>query len=99
VYGSKQASLNWFEKLRHGLVDQGFTPSKIDPCLNLKENIVLLTYADDCIIISPSKESIDCLILAMQSGPENFKLTDEGDVNNFLDVDITRLDGNSFELS
>jgi hypothetical protein len=43
--------------------------------------MVLLTYVDDCIIISPSKESINHLILSMQSGPENFKLTDEGDVN------------------
>ena len=83
LYGLKQASLNWFEKLKQGLVDQGFTPSKINPCLYLKENIVLLTYVDDCIIISPLKESIDHRILSMQSGPENFKLTVEGVVNKF----------------
>ena len=35
----------------------------------------------------------------MQSGPENFKLTDKGGVNKFLGVKITRLDDNSFELS
>ena len=35
----------------------------------------------------------------MQSGPENFKLTDEGEVNNFLGIEITRLNDNSFELS
>jgi len=35
----------------------------------------------------------------MQSGPENFKLTDEGGVNKFSGVEITRLDDNSFELS
>ena len=58
LYGLKQASLNWFEKLKQGLMDRGFTPSEIDPCLYLKENMVLLTYVDDCIIISPSRDSI-----------------------------------------
>ena len=57
LYGLKQASLNWFEKLKQGLKDWVFTPSEIDPCLYLKENMVLLTYINDCIIISPSKES------------------------------------------
>jgi hypothetical protein len=99
LYGLKQASLNWFKKLKLGLIDRGFTPSEINPCLYLKENMVLLTYFNNCIIISPSKESIDRLILSMQSGPENFKLTVEGDVNKFLGVDITRLDNNSFKSS
>ena len=99
LYGLKQASLNWFEKLKQGLIDRGFKPSEIDPCLYLKENMVLLTYVDDCIIISPSKENIDRLVRSMQQGPENFKLTDEGDVNKFLGVEITKLDDHSFELS
>jgi len=35
----------------------------------------------------------------MQSGPENFKLTDKGGVNKFLGVEITCLNYNSFNLS
>jgi hypothetical protein len=33
--GLKQASLNWFEKLKlkQGLIDCGFKPSAINPCL------------------------------------------------------------------
>ena len=80
-------------------MNRGFTPSEIDPCLYLKENMVLLTYVNNCIIISPSCDSIDCLISSMQSGPENFKLTDKGGVNKFLGVKITRLGDNSFEMS
>ena len=99
LYGLKQTSLNWFKKLKQGLTDRGFTPSEIDPCLYLKENMVLFTYVDNCIIISPSRDSIDHLISSMQSGPENFNLTDKGGVNKFLGVKITRLDDNSFELS
>ncbi len=61
--------------------------------------MVLLTYIHDCIIVSPSRDSIDRLISSMQSSPGNFKLTDEGGVNDFLSVKITRLDDYSFKLS
>jgi hypothetical protein len=81
LYGLKQASLNWFDKFKKGLMDQGFKPSGIDPCLYLKHNMALLSYVDNCIIISPSMASIDCLIASMHNGLENFKLTDEGNVN------------------
>ena len=83
LYGLKQASLNWFEKLKQGLTDRGFRPSAIDPCLYLKVNMILLTYVDDCIIFSPSKESIDRLIRSMHDGPKNIKLIDEGNMNKF----------------
>jgi histone deacetylase 1/2 len=99
LYGFKQASLNWFEKLKQGLTDRGFSPLAIDPCLYLKANMILLTYVDDCIIFSPSKESIDPLVCSMHDGPENFKLTDEGNVNKFLGIEITKLDSSSFELA
>ena len=99
LYGLKQASLNWFEKLKQGLTDRGFCPLEIDPCLYLKQNMILLTYVDNCIIFSPSMQSIDCLVQSMHDSPENFKLTDEGEVNKFLGVEITKIGKNSFELA
>lgn len=54
-------------------------------------NMILLTCVNDCIIFSPSMESINHLVK-----PENFKLTDEGNVNKFLGIEITKID--SFEL-
>jgi hypothetical protein len=99
LYGLKQASLNWFVKLKQGLTDWGFHPLEINPCLYLKHNMVLLTYIDDCIIISPAMESIKHLVKSMQNGPENFKLTNEGDVNKFLGIEITKHRSLSFELS
>jgi hypothetical protein len=98
-YGLKQASLNWFEKLKQGLTDQGFCPLEIDPCLYLKQNMILLNYVDNCIIFSPSMQSINRLVKSMHDGPENFKLTDEGDVNKFLGIEITKIGKNSFELA
>jgi hypothetical protein len=60
--------------------------------------MVLLTYINDCIIISPSQESINHLITLMQNGQENFKLTNEGNVNKFLGTETTKLDKNMFKL-
>ena len=99
LYGLRQASLNWFEKLKQGLTDRRFKPSRIDPCLYLNHNMVLLTYVDDCIIIGPSKASINRFVTSMQSGPKNFKLTDKEDINKFLGIEITKLGPDSFELS
>jgi len=61
--------------------------------------MILLTYVNDCIIFSRSKEFIDRLVCSMHNGSENFKLTDEGDVNKFLGIEITKLDSSPFELA
>ncbi len=98
LYGLKQASLNWFEKLKQGLTDCGFFPSEIDPCLYLKQNMFLLTYVNDYIIFSSLMELIDRLVRSMHEGPNNFKLTNEGDVNKFLGIEITKISSLSFEL-
>jgi len=57
-----------------------------------------LVYVDDCIVVSPDVKVIDRFVLSMQSGNENFQLTDEGDLARFLGVEITRHDDGSIEL-
>ena len=99
LYGLKQGSYNWYEKLKKGLTDRGFVPSKIDPCLYLKKGMIVLTYVDDCIIVGESMTDIDAFVKSMQNGPENFILTDEGDIDKFLGIDIKQLAPNKFELT
>jgi hypothetical protein len=43
MYGLKQASLNWFEKLKQGLIDRRFHPSAINPCLYFKNGMIIIT--------------------------------------------------------
>jgi hypothetical protein len=86
-------------KLKQGLIDRGFTPSQIDPCLYLKDGMIILTYVDDCIIVGTSMKSIDRLIESMQKGPEGFILTDEGDIDKFLGIEIRHLEQNKFEIA
>jgi hypothetical protein len=99
LYGLKQASLNWFEKLKQGLIDRGFHPSAIDPCLYFKKGMIIITYLDDCIIVSNSMKDINTSVESMKDGPEGYVLTDEGDIHKFLGIEIKEITKNKFELS
>ena len=74
-------------------------PSVIDPCFYVKDGMMILNYVDDCIIAGRIMKDIDSFIYSMQHGSENFILTDEGDVNKFLGIEITHNKDYSFEMS
>ncbi len=99
LHGLKQASLNWFEKLKQGLIDHGFHPSAIDPCLYFKKGMIIITYVNNCIIVGNSMKDINTFIKSMKDGPKGYVLTDEGDINKFLGIEIKEITGNNFELS
>ena len=61
LYGLKQASHNWYKKLKQSLLDQDFTPSKINLCIFMKDGMLLLVNVDDCIILADSEACIDVL--------------------------------------
>ena len=46
-----------------------------------------------------SMQHIDQFVKSMQNGPENFILTDEGDIDKFLGINIKQIYDNKFELS
>ena len=88
LYGLKQAGLNWFDKLRKGLEDRGFVQSKIDPCVFMRHDCIIVTYVDDCIMFVKDIKVADTLVKSLQEGPEKFDFTDEGSVHNYLGVEI-----------
>jgi hypothetical protein len=91
LYGFEQASLNWFKTLKQGLIDRGFHPLAINPCLYLKKGMIIITYVDDCIIISNSMKDINTFATSMKAGPEEYVVTDEGDINKFLGIEIKEI--------
>ena len=95
----KQGSYNWYEKLKKSLVDRGFKLSDIDPGLYIGNGMIILTYVDDCIIVGPSMENINRFVDSMKNGDKNFVLTNEGDINKFLGIEITQLDDKIFKIS
>jgi hypothetical protein len=62
LYGCKQAARNWFQHLNLGLQSQGFIQSKIDPCLYLRSDCIMVVYTDDCLIFAKDEHTINQLI-------------------------------------
>ena len=40
LYGSMTAHRLWYEKILQGLIDRGFVPSKMDPCLFISPTVL-----------------------------------------------------------
>ena len=98
LYGLKQSGLNWYEKLKHGLVKRNFVPSKVDPCVFILERLIVLTYVDDCIIMGKMEDDIKDLYKSLSEGDENYDFTDEGDLKKYLGVEFTRNKDGTMEL-
>ena len=81
--------------LRTGLKSQGFKESVVDPYVFLRNNMIVLCYVDDCILLSPSKGVIEEFILSLKNGPENFVFSDEGAIYTYLGVKFSKLDDGS----
>ncbi len=90
LYGLKQASANWYDMLKKALGDRGFKESSSDPCVFLKQDMIVLVYVDDCILVGRNASIIADFIESLKKGPENFIFTDEGKLNKYLGVDIRR---------
>jgi hypothetical protein len=62
INGTKQGALLWFSLLETVLIDFGFTPSKVEPCLFIKTTdgiiVYALVYVDDILIVSNRHEEI-----------------------------------------
>ena len=88
LYGQKQAGRIWNKHLHKGLIATGFKQSQVDECLYYRGTTVFLVYVDDGILIGPDMEDIQSIIKQLRS--LNYDITDEGDLKDYLGVDIQR---------
>jgi len=96
LYGTCQASANWFVLLKDGLLKRGYVQSKVDPCLFFKNDSIIVTYVDDCIIFAKDHNKVQEIIKSLE---DSFKLTDEGDLSAYLGIDITKNENSTWTLS
>jgi hypothetical protein len=61
--------------------------------------MIIITYVDDCIIVSNSMKDINSSVKSMKDGLEEYILTDEGDINNFFGIEKKEITKNKSELS
>ena len=96
LYGLKYAGLTWHEMIRAGLLDRGFIQSKVDPCLFIRGQVLLVLYVDDVAVFSPHNAAIDEVIQSLKT---HFALTDEGDLKDYLGVRIVHHKGGFVEMT
>jgi hypothetical protein len=99
LYGLKQAGYNWFEKLREGLIARDFIQSQVDKCVFFRNDCIVLTYVDDCIILGKTMANVDAVIASLHVGDENFQLIDQGSIDKYLGLMIQDIDSTTFEMS
>ena len=81
-YGPKHAVANWFSVLQTELEDRDFQQrTGIDPCLFTRDDFIIATHVDDCLIFYENDNSLKELIALLE---KEFKRTDEGDIQTFL---------------
>jgi hypothetical protein len=89
LYGLKQASRKWYEKLTSLLVREGYTQSTSDYSLfTLRHNnnfTALLIYVDDIILSGTSIDEINRIKSILD---DNFKIKDLGIVKYFLGLEV-----------
>ena len=98
IYGQKQAGRVWNQYLVEKLTNEiGFVQSKVDECLFYKGNVMYALYTDDSILAGPDKGEVDEIINLMKKA--KLDITDEGNVEDFLGVNIVRREDGSVKLS
>lgn len=89
IYGLKQSSRSWYERVEQCLCELGFKKCKLEPCVFTKINndvkIVIALYVDDFFVYSNSKEETDKLVSVLSS---NFKIKNLGQVQQCLGMRI-----------
>ncbi|KAL4362499.1 hypothetical protein GQ457_04G038710 [Hibiscus cannabinus] len=91
LYGLKQASRQWNERLTTALLQQGFKRAVSDSSLFTKgtgaDLIILAVYVDDIVLASPNLESISLVKTFLH---DLFKIKDLGNLKFFLGLEVAR---------
>ena len=98
IYGQKQAGRVWNKYLVDKLVNKvGFRQSKVDECVFYKGNVIYVLYTDDSILAGPDQKEIDSIIEQIKEA--KLDITVEGDIQDFLGVNITRKENGNIEFT
>ena len=91
LYGLKQASRAWYQKIDATLLNLNFERSIVDHSLYFAQDgpyvMLVLVYVDDLIILSSNMESLATLKSKLEA---EYKMTNLGEFHFFLGVEFTR---------
>jgi transposase InsO family protein len=92
LYGLKQSPRQWYKRFDSYMLKQGYQRSSFDSCLyfkgsNILEDVYLLLYVDDMLLISKSTKKISVLKHVLS---KEFDMKDLGDARKILGINILR---------
>lgn len=91
IYGLKQSSRMWYQKVDQCLIKNGYVKSKLEPCLFYKMNddtskTIVALYVDDFFIFSNNSNETENLKVMLMS---QFKIKDLGQIRQCLGMRVT----------
>jgi hypothetical protein len=91
LYGLVQASHIWFLKLGVIYERLRFKQSKLDPCLFLRKDMIIVLYTDDCLLYARDTTYIDSFVKTLR---DDYKLTlnDPDPIGDFLGIHFSHQD-------
>ena len=88
LYGLSVAPRLWYEHVTEALLDQGFKPSATDPCLLVKDTMMIVLYVDDLGIAYSNKKDLNQLFKKLTE--RGLEFTREGTFADFLGIKFER---------
>ena len=92
LYGAKDAPKMWIELLFTAFRKFGLTQSKIDLCLWMKKDLLLICFVDDCGLCFQNVNVLNEFLSFMEK--ENFKLTKEDSFAEYLGIQYKKVGEN-----
>jgi len=91
LYGLRQSSRVWYQKLRDALLELGFKPSAADPCVFIRSHdgnlSIVFTHVDDLGLIC---NSVNVVVQLKGELAKYFPISDLGEAHHLLGIKITR---------
>jgi len=91
IYGQVNFPKRFYEHLSRGMSQLGFEPSQADPYLFLHRElqIMLLSYCDDQIWLSPDNNLIEQHVQKLKDLGYDLELKPKGDIFGFLGIEFS----------
>lgn len=86
LYGLKEAPKCWNETFDKFAKNNGFLRSKSNVCLYVKDDVLMLLYVDDILLVGSETSDV------VKNLKQEFNVKDMGDISTYLGIEFKRTD-------